>query len=133
MTSNSDKITVGLTSKGTGHLEEVMATGWFASELDAYRLSITVAIAQGLVTQEENMAGAKTKYNIGSLDSDGKLRQLLTELVPGARERPYEYAERLADAGLAYLAEKLGREGSLLVEALGSSTAGHQDMETKVS
>jgi hypothetical protein len=121
MTATPDKITVGLTARGAAHLDEVMETGWFANELDAYRVAIAVAIAQGLVSQEGEMAGAKTKYNIGSLDSDGSLRQLLIALVHAAREKPYEYAERLADAGLVHLAIRLGREGALLVDVLGSA------------
>jgi hypothetical protein len=119
--TTQDRITVGLTVRGAENLAQVMETGWFNRDLDAYRAAIGVAIAQGRVSEPEEMAGASTKYNVGTLDNDGKLRQLLLAFVPAARERPYEYAERLADAGLAYLVARLVQEGALLSEVLGGT------------
>jgi hypothetical protein len=110
-----------VTPGGANNLAEVMATGWFVAEMDVYRVSIAVAIAQGLCTATEEMAGVKTKWNVGSIDNDGRMRQMVTAIVREAGERPYEYSERLADAGLAVLAQRLGREGALLSEVVSSS------------
>ena len=114
----TDKITAGLTPRGAENLKEVMDSGWFEEEMDAYRVAIGTAIAHGLCSSESEMAGVKTKWNVGSLDRDGSLRPLVIALVGACGDRPYEYAERLADAGLAFLVQKLVRENGLLFEVL---------------
>jgi hypothetical protein len=117
-----DRVTVGLTQVGLGHLSEVLETGWFEEEMDAYRVAIAVALARGLCADAGGMVGVKTKFNVGSLDNDGKLRTLITTLAPSSGDRPYEHAERLAEAGVAYLAEKLGRQGATLTDVLAGKT-----------
>src|SRR3989442_14695823 len=102
-----DKVTVGLTPTGAANLERVIHTGWFKTDLDAYRLAIGVALARGLLADPKSMVGVKTKFNVGSLDPDGRIRTMINLMVPDAGPRAYEHAERRAEAGLEFLAQSL--------------------------
>jgi hypothetical protein len=115
----ADRINIGVTTRGAQHLADLMATGWFLEQLDAFRVAIGVALGYGVCTPPEDMGGGGTKWNIGSVDNDGRLRQLIMAVAPASGDRPYEYAERLADAGLALLGQRLVRDGALLFEVLG--------------
>src|SRR4051794_6373029 len=111
--TDRDKVTVGVTAVGAANLEAVMQTRWFIEEMDAYRAAIALALRLG-VTPISPLTAVQTKYNVGSLDRDGKLVALIRILSPDAAGRPYEYAERLADAGLVALRSRLVDEDALL-------------------
>jgi len=115
MPEERDRVTVGITPTAATALERLMETGWFRDEMDAYRLAIAAAIAAGL--EGEPISGAQTKYNVGTLDRDGRMRDLLVA-VRGST-RPYEDAERLANTGLALLRDRLVDRDETLAEALG--------------
>jgi hypothetical protein len=114
-----DRVTVGVTATGAANLEAVMATGWFTEEVDAYRSAVALALKLGM-TPLATLTGVQTKYNVGTLDRDGKLAQLVRLMAPAAGARPYEYVERLADAGLGALRARLVDGGALLSETLAS-------------
>lgn len=118
MPEDVDKVTVGLTAEGRAALAELMTTGWFRDEVDAYRVAIAVALSKGLVTDESRLKGVETKFNVGTLNRRDEVRQLLSRLVPEVSDRPIEYAERLADAGLRHLATKLVDQDELLSDVL---------------
>ena len=113
-----DKVTVGVTAAGAANLAKMMQTGWFKEEVDAYRLAISVALARGLVGDPKAMAGLKTKFNVGSLDPDGRIRTMIGLMVADAGSRPYEHAERRAEAGLEFLARRLVDENVMLSDVL---------------
>jgi hypothetical protein len=113
-----DKVTVGLTPGGAERLERVLEGGWFQSDLDAYRAAIIVALGKGIVSDGDRMTGVKTKFNVGSLDPDGRLRDLVELLAIEPAARTFEYAERCADAGLEYMAGKLSNGKTLFSEVL---------------
>jgi hypothetical protein len=119
MTKVTDKITVGVTERGASHLEQVIASGWFTEEVDAYRVAIAVALRRGIITPAADMAGVRTKFNTGTLDGDGSLGRLLEVFGVPEGEGKYTYAQRLADAGLAYLGQHLATEGQPLADVLG--------------
>jgi hypothetical protein len=93
-----DNITVGLSETAHGMLRRLKDDGVFEEMKDAYRCGIAVAIARGLIAPEGSKFG--TVFNIGSLDPDGAIRMMVVELFPEARDAPYSYAERLAEAGV---------------------------------
>ena len=64
-----------------------------------YRLGIALAIARGGLAAPEDTTMV-TILNVGSLDPDGSIRDLITELYPQHAHRPYAFAERLAEAGV---------------------------------
>jgi hypothetical protein len=113
-----DKRTLGVTAEGAAVLESLMATGWFEEEMDAYRLAISVAFAQGLLSEPDEMTGVTTKWNVGTLDPDGKLRSMVLALSDQEVDRPYADAERRAAAGLRYLKGELVDRQAQLAEVL---------------
>lgn len=66
-------------------------------------------------------------FNVGSLDPDGLLRELITELYPEQAGRPYAFAERLAEYGVGEMG-RLHEAGQLRFrELLSLGTALRED------
>jgi len=99
LTESKDTITVGLTEETHRMLRQLKIDGVFNEMQDGYRLGIALAISNGLVAPED--IKTKTVLNVGGLDPDNSIRDVVTELYPEAAETPYTYAERLAEAGVA--------------------------------
>ncbi len=91
--------TVGLTEGTHRMLQQLKKDEVFGEMRDAYRLGIALAIARGLAAPEDIKTG--TFLNVGSLDADGGIRDLISELYPEHAHNPYAYAERLAEAGVS--------------------------------
>ena len=112
------RVTVGLTPAGSEALTKVMSTKWFATEMDAYKVAIAVAL-RSEINVDQPLVGVTTKFNMGSLDPDGKLVALI-ESVFGARAGdPGVLAERLAEQGLGIIATKLLDHEERLTDVLG--------------
>lgn len=91
---------------------------WFEDGIEAYRVAIAVALARGLSEDDvPERVNATTKYNVGSLDPEGRIRDLISIMRPQDSVRPYAVAEWLAEAGLAYILRQL-EDGALLSEVL---------------
>ena len=119
MTSaRDDRRTLGVTTEGAHALEEIMNTGWFAEEMDAYRVAISLAFANDLVKEPSEMAGTSTKWNVGTLDPDDMLLSMVSALSNETLERPYAHAEARAAAGLLYLKRRLVDEKAELADIL---------------
>lgn len=123
-----DKSSLGVTDRGSRNLDELMETGWFAEERDAFKLAITVALSEGIITEESEMSGRTTKWHRQGVDADLKLKELLRLIEPEAGDEPYNYAERLADAGLELLNNRLTKQHRGLGEVL--KDVGHLDDES---
>jgi hypothetical protein len=123
MADERDRVTVGVTPQGAENLAALMETGWFQDEMDAYRLAISIALAEGI--DADAITGAQTKFNVGTLDRDGRLRQLVMALHEPAK--PYELCERLAHAGLELLRRRIAIDQMTLAEALGIVAATGED------
>ena len=96
-----DTVTVGLTTESHSNIQRLKDEGVFADMLDAYRFAIGLAIKRGLIASE----GIKTStiFNVGSLDRDGTIKDLVSTLFVEAESRPYAFTERLAEAGIREL------------------------------
>jgi hypothetical protein len=110
MPIDTDTTTVGLTSKSHDLLRELKQNGIFKEMTDGYRFGIALAIAYGNISPED--IKTETIINIGSLDPEGKLKKIIIEFYPEAIERPYAYAERLAEWGVSEMG-KLSESGEL--------------------
>ena len=97
----ADKITIGITRENMTSLQRLVAEGRFGSELDAAKFAMAHAIKLGMPAGRTT--GADTKWNVGSVDSDGSLRALLTAFYPEVTE-PYRLIEHLMNTGVADLA-----------------------------
>jgi hypothetical protein len=101
--SEEDITNVGLTENTHIMLKKLKINRIFNEMHDGYRFGIALAIARGL-TAPENLK-IETFLSVSTLDKDGMLRNLITELYPEARERPYAMAQRLAEAGLTEIGQ----------------------------
>jgi hypothetical protein len=80
----------------------------FASEMDAYRLGISYALARGLDPLDAPERGYTTKFNAaGGIDPYGQVKSLITIMRPQDERRPYATAERLAELGISEIASRL--------------------------
>jgi hypothetical protein len=99
----NDKKTIGITSANAAPLLDLTSRGHFASELDAAKFAMSHAIKLGLGVG--SVEGAETKWNVGSVDPDGKLRALIEALLPDTQE-PYRAAEFFMNEGVKLLSRQ---------------------------
>ena len=120
---DEQKVTLRLSEDAHAKLSEMQQSGMFAQMLDGYRLAIALALAEDLIDAEGHRRG-KTYINAGSLDPDGIIRDAVLESFGDKAGSPYEIAERLGEAGIHALAERLHRlpEMSPLFKALVTDT-----------
>jgi hypothetical protein len=102
--------TVGLTNESHEILKQLKRDGIFKEMVDGYRFGIALAIAYGNIASED--IKTNTIFNIGTLDPDDKLQKIIIEFFPDATEKPYTYAERLAEWGVSEMG-KLTESGEL--------------------
>jgi hypothetical protein len=116
--TKGDRIQIGLPRTAFPLLEELVdETPWFRQQLDAYRVAISVALARDMKPSKDE--SYETKFSTSSVDPDRALRELVLTLAPECGERPYDYAQRLANKGVRYLHNELVKRGRPLPEVLG--------------
>ena len=119
-TSKGDRKQIGLPRSLFPLLEALEASPWFRLQQDAYKVSIAVALARGFTPSVHGTESFETKFSVSGVDPDGSLRDLILALVPEeAADRPYDYAQRLAVAGVQYLHSELVDKDRPLSEVLG--------------
>jgi hypothetical protein len=112
MSDAADKAQPGLTDAARDQLDVVADQGGFADKLDAYRLALAIALAQGLEPAAADVS-RKTYVNVGSLDPDGAIKSAVLAVRDDHDDRPVAFMERLAEAGIAKLYEHLESGKSL--------------------
>ena len=95
-----DKKTIGITSANVRVLSALATEGLFASEIEAAKFAMAHAIQAGI--GRGTTEGAGTKWNVGSVDSDGALRAVVEALYPDEGQ-PYRLVEHLMNEGLRRL------------------------------
>lgn len=118
-------VTVGLTQEGHLKLQSLKDAGIFSDMLDGYRFAIGLAIRRSLIASEE--IKTNTIFNVGSLDREGIIKDMVCTLFPDAIPRPYSFAERLAEAGVDELMQ-LYQSGQLRFADLFNSPSTTQDI-----
>ena len=93
----TDKKTIGVTSANERVLASLAAEGLFASEIEAAKFAMAYAIDKGVTRGTTD--GAGTKWNVGSVDSNGALRAVVEALFPDETQ-PYRLIEHLMNEGL---------------------------------
>ena len=96
----TDKRTIGITSDNESVLTALVAEGLFASEIDAAKFAMGRAI--DLETPRGTTEGTGTKWNVGSVDSDGTMKAIIQALYPD-ESQPYRLIEHLMNEGLGLL------------------------------
>ncbi len=92
-----DKKTIGITSANERVLAALAAEGLFASEIEAAKFAMAHAVDKGVT--RGTTEGAGTKWNVGSVDSDGALKAVVEALFPDEGQ-PYRLVEHLMNEGL---------------------------------
>ena len=98
-----DRTTVGLSQSSHALMEQLKLEGYFDDMADCYKFALGLAIRRGL---DPIKADHKQTYtNIGSLDKDFMIRDLMAELYPeiGGADQPVSVIEALAEAGMQEL------------------------------
>lgn len=114
----ADRRTLSASNEANTALDLLTAYGWFSDGIEAYRVAIAVALARGLTEEDApERVNAQTKYNVGSVDPEGRLRSLITLMRPQDASRPYASAEWLAEAGLYLIVREL-EDGILLSDII---------------
>lgn len=96
-----DKATLGVTESGAEVLEKIMTRpDLFATEAAAFKSAVALALSLGLEPTGDPIR-IRTKWSLGGIMND------LAEMVSwyADTETPVDMANRLADAGLAHLAD----------------------------
>jgi hypothetical protein len=104
--------TVGLTKTAHDKLKRLKDDGHFGELQDAYRLAISLAVAQGIDPASVHIEGSRTTiFNVGTLDPDQSLKIAINAIYSDAceNEAAYKVAERLAEWGVSELAMEASR------------------------
>ena len=106
---DGDKSQVGLGLEANDHIANLQDKyQWFREGLDCYRTAVAVALARGKDRSDlGTVTGKKNKYSVGSIDSDGRLRELIITFRPDLSDKPYYASEWLAEIGLSVIREEL--------------------------
>ena len=88
-----DKINIGLSIEASKIADELEETDFFEDKLTIAKFALAYAIRNGLDSNLSDYKvgeGEGTKWNIGSVDNDQYLRDLIVSLYPEA-EAPYRF------------------------------------------
>lgn len=97
---SSDKRTIGISVANEKSLAALVQAGSFNSELDAAKFALAYAVSKDV--QPGTAEGANTKWNVGTVDSDGSLRSVIEAVFDDVSE-PYRLIEYLINEGLVLL------------------------------
>jgi hypothetical protein len=116
---DGDKTQVGLGFEANDHIANLENKyEWFANGIDCYRVAVAVALSRNKDKSDlGTITGKKNKYSVGSIDSDGRLRELIITFRPDLSDKPYYASEWLAEIGLSIIREELD-SGKFLSEIL---------------
>lgn len=117
----NDIVNMRLSRRATETADLLVNTGKFADKITAAKFALGYAIKNyydsfnpGDYNVEDN-EGAN--YNIGTVDADGKLVELIRALYPNT-ETPFIYIRALMVYGLSKIQEKIDNEGMPNISSL---------------
>jgi hypothetical protein len=111
------RATVSLSPQAGAVAGQIKDTYGFGDIMDVVRFGAAVALAHHVDPAGGRNPGPATgTWNLGSLDRDGELRELVRALYPEVDQDPAIVLEALMDRGLILLGELVsaGDEGTLL-------------------
>ncbi|MCF8118359.1 MAG: hypothetical protein K9K33_18310 [Desulfarculaceae bacterium] len=101
---SNDKKTIGLTPENRNVAEALVEMRYFRDQIDAAKFAMSIAIHRG--EQPSGIEGAETIWNVGSFDSEGKLKNLIINIFPNI-DTPYRTIEYFANVGFQIIAPQL--------------------------
>lgn len=107
-----DKVNIGLNLEANKVADILEEAGFFEDRLTIAKFALAFAVKNNY---DEDLDDIKvgdsggTKWNIGSVDSDQSLKNLIMSLYPEI-ESPYRHIELLMNAGLLKIGEVISKE-----------------------
>ena len=98
MNTFKEPTTIGLTSATQDKLRALKEDGYFNEMQDAYRFAVGLALKNGAI--ELGKPKFETIYNVGTLDPDNEIYEVVRALRDNADEPVYKTVERLAEWGV---------------------------------
>jgi hypothetical protein len=112
---STDKKTIGLSLSNKALLMNMMERDWFKDQMDAAKFAMSFAIRTGVPPIKGEQS--ETVWNVGSLDSSGELRTIISALT-GEMETPYRLAEQYMNAGIEHIGLLLEKKPGTTIEEL---------------
>lgn len=132
---DGDLVQLGASDATRRVLETLKAEGHIDTQLDGYRLGISVAIAFGKKPRRDQPT-RKTMFQTSSVDDvQRSIRTTIIELFPEAADWPYRAAEDLAEQGVTIVGESMDGDeiwfGDLIdrIERANDSGTGRDDFK----
>ena len=115
-----DLVQVGMSETASTQLTEITEELSLTNRLVGYRLGLAMALAMNLEPTDAGLTRTTAYSATGTLDPDGQFRAAVLAVRADHGGRPYALMERLAEAGLARVAEHLvgGRPLGDLLEGM---------------
>ena len=115
-----DLVQVGMSETASTRLTEITEELSLTNRLVGYRLGLAMALAMNLEPTDAGLTRTTAYSATGTLDPDGQFRAAVLTVRADHGGRPYALMERLAEAGLARIAEHLagGRPLGDLLEGM---------------
>ena len=110
-----DRQTIGVSESSGKTLEALVDAGVFSQQVDAAKLALSVALAYGDTPTESQ--DRTTKWNVGTFDQNGDVRELVLCFMPECLT-PFKEVESLVESGLKRLADHFEAHGQLDLEVL---------------
>lgn len=110
---SEDKVNIGLSVEANRVADRLEETGYFEDRLSIAKFALAYAVRNNLDSDLSSYRVGEsggTKWNIGSVDNDQYLRDLINSLYPDG-ETPYRYIEALMNKGLLSIGEIINRDG----------------------
>lgn len=115
-----DKVNIGLTTEANAIVDMIEEIGLFEDRLSVAKFALAYIIKNEKEPDfSEYRIGetSGTKWNIGSVDNDQSLREIVISLYPEV-ETPYRYIEILMNEGLLILGDIISKEGITKISKL---------------
>lgn len=96
-----EPVTVGLSINAHAHLVSLESEGFFSRMADAYRFAIALGVSHEAMDLTEH--SRKTIFNVGSLDPDRSIYEVVAALRTRSDEPVYRTVERYAEWGVEEL------------------------------
>jgi hypothetical protein len=96
---------VGLNQNTHQKLKRLKEDGHFGEMADAYRCAIALALACGVVP-DDNITSRSNIFNVGTVDPGKEIYTSIKAILPKSDIAIYKMAERLAEWGVNELSDK---------------------------
>ena len=105
--------TIGLRKRARAIIDIIQDSDVFNDDMDIAKYAMSYAIYLNLNCKEQ-VSDATTTWNVGSIDDEGYIKNLISSLYPDVSD-PYKKTEALIDAGLMEIGKKIDQAGGVFI------------------